>query len=298
MSQQTNQKNELCAQAQNLLQGRLRHTRTAALALALVPLAAIAVSTQVNETCPSGGICGTVFYDTDNDGVQDAGEPGIPGASVTIVYLVDGSPQQFTVPTDENGLYDFGTAFPRGEYSISTQIPPSTTVSPADQGGDDAADSDGTPDGGGNSVAKVTWDENEFQDSSTDFGFTRSAVTNPGTGTPGYWKNHPEAWPVDSVIVGGVTYTKAQAIALLDQVGKDKTLTMFSSLVPAMLNVAIGNDGTCVSSTIAEAQEWMTKYGPAGRGVHAASFAWKVGEPLHRLMDNYNNGMLCAPHRD
>ena len=86
MLQQVDQKNELCAQAQSLLQGRLRHTRTAALALALVPLAAIAVSTQVNESCQSGGICGTVFYDTDNDGVQDAGESGIPGASVTIVY--------------------------------------------------------------------------------------------------------------------------------------------------------------------------------------------------------------------
>ena len=36
------------------------------------------------------------------------------------------------------------------------------------------------------------------------------------------------------------------------------------------------------------------QYGPVGSGVHAASFAWKVGEPLHRLMDNYNNGMLCA----
>jgi hypothetical protein len=32
--------------------------------------------------------------------------------------------------------------------------------------------------------------------------------------------------------------------------------------------------------------------------VHAASYAWKVGEPLHRQMDTYNNGMLCAPHRD
>ena len=73
---------------------------------------------------------------------------------------------------------------------------------------------------------------------------------------------------------------------------------MFSSLVPAMLNVRIGNDDSCVSSTITQAQEWMVKYGPAGRGVHAASYAWKVGEPLHRLMDNYNNGMLCAPHRE
>ena len=144
----------------------------------------------------------------------------------------------------------------------------------------------------------MTWDENEIQDSNTDFGFTNSAVTNPGTGTPGYWKNHPEAWPVQTITVGTTTYTKAQAIALLEQVGKDKTLTMFSSLVPAMLNVAIGNDSSCVSSTIAQAQVWMTNYGPVGSSVHASSFAWKLGEPLHRLMDNYNNGMLCAPHRD
>ena len=45
----------------------------------------------------------------------------------------------------------------------------------------------------------------------------------------------------------------------------------------------------------------MKTYGPLSddtKSVHAASYAWKVGEPLHRLMDNYNNGMLCAPHRD
>jgi hypothetical protein len=147
-------------------------------------------------------------------------------------------------------------------------------------------------------VAKVNWEENEAQDSSTDFGLTQSAIVNPGTGTPGYWKNHPDAWPVETITVGTKTYTKAQAIALLEQVGKDKTLTMFSSLVPAMLNVAIGNDSSCVAGTITQAQEWMTTYGPAGSGVHAASYAWKIGEPLHRLMDNYNNGMLCAPHRD
>ena len=38
------------------------------------------------------------------------------------------------------------------------------------------------------------------------------------------------------------------------KVGKDKTTTMFSSLVPAMLNVLIGNDGSCVNSTIVAAQ--------------------------------------------
>jgi hypothetical protein len=299
MSQEREQNTDLCTKSQALLRGPLKHTRTAALALALVPLAAVAVgTTTVNESCPSGGICGTVFYDANGNGLQEPDEPGIAGASVTIFYTVDGTPTSYTVATNSNGLYDIGTAVPRGEYTIEVQVPPDMTPSPADQGSDDAADSDGVSDGLGNSVAKVTWDDTESQDSNTDFGFTKSAVTNPGTGTPGYWKNHPEAWPVQTITVGTTTYTKDQAIALLDQVGKDKTLTIFSSLVSAMLNVKIGNDSSCVGSTIDDAQAWMTKYGPAGSGVAASSYAWKVGEPLHRLMDNYNNGMLCAPHRD
>jgi hypothetical protein len=297
MVQDFEQKDALCQQSQGLLQGPLKHTRTAALALALMPLAAVAAtSAAAPETCPSGGICGTVFFDQNGNGIQD-GEPGIEGVSVTVTYVVDGTEYTFTVATNPDGLYDFGTAVPPGEWPISVQIPNSSTPSPTDQGGDDTTDSDGTPDGSGNSVAKVTYD-GSTPNSTVDFGFTQSTATNPGTGTPGYWVNHPEAWPVQSVVVGGVTYTKAQALALLSQGGKDKTLTMFSSLVPAMLNVAIGNDGSCVNETIAKAQEWMVKYGPVGSNVAASSYAWKVGEPLHRVMDNYNNGMLCAPHRN
>ena len=25
---------------------------------------------------------------------------------------------------------------------------------------------------------------------------------------------------------------------------------------------------------------------------------WTIGEPLHMQMDRYNNGLLCAPHRN
>jgi len=112
----------------------------------------------------------------------------------------------------------------------------------------------------------------------------------------GYWKNHPQAWPVSTITVGGYTYTKEQAIAGLGRVGKDKTTTMFSSLVPAMLNVIIGNDPSCVASTITLANAWMATYGPVGSNVPASSCAWTVGEPLHKQMDAYSNGLLCAPH--
>jgi SdrD B-like domain len=200
--------------------------------------------------------------------------------------------------TDVNGVYYF--AVPPGDYQVAVQIPPGTQAATSNAGSDDTVDSDGVSDGLGNSVATATLSpQNPLPfDSSTDFGFLQTPVQQPGTGTPGYWVNHPEAWPVDSITVGGVAYSKADALAWLAKGGKDKTVTMFSSLVPAKLNVLIGNDGSCVSSTISAADDWMQKYGPVGNNVHAASMAWKVGEPLHRQLDNYNNGMLCAPGRE
>jgi hypothetical protein len=301
---QVNTSSELKAQSQELLEGPLKHARTAALALALVPLAAVAATAALDSGCASSaGICGTVFYDTNGNGVQDSGEPGISGVSVTITFTPPegGDPVVLVVPTGPDGSYQSGTTPGGTTYTVSVQIPPDTTPSPANSPDtDDEHDSDGVPDGNGNSVAHFTLPEGDPNgDGTTDFGFTSSGFSNPGTGTPGYWKNHPEAWPVSSVTVGGVTYTKAQALAILDSpVSKDKTYTMFSSLVPAMLNVQIGNDSSCVSEAIAAAQTWMASYGPVGNKVAASSYAWKVGEPLHRQMDNYNNGMLCAPHRD
>ena len=32
--------------------------------------------------------------------------------------------------------------------------------------------------------------------------------------------------------------------------------------------------------------------------VAGSSDAWKLGEPMHQLMDAYNNGLLCAAHRN
>ena len=131
------------------------------------------------------------------------------------------------------------------------------------------------------------------------FGITPpSPPEGPGTGTPGYWKNHPKAWPVSSITIGGATYTKAQAIALMNMpVSGDKTYTMFDALVAAELNKLVGNDASCIADKISAAQIWMAA-NPVGSGVTADSLAWQlVGESLYKLLDAYNNGWLCAPPR-
>lgn len=124
-------------------------------------------------------------------------------------------------------------------------------------------------------------------------------VAGPGTGTIGYWKNHIESWPVSSITIGGVTYTPAQAIAIMQQPTKgDKTYNLFEQLVAAKLNVAAGNNASCITDDIAAADAWMTA-NPVGSGVKASSSAWtSAGAALQTELDAYNNGLLCAPHRD
>lgn len=129
---------------------------------------------------------------------------------------------------------------------------------------------------------------------------TEVCFDNPGTGTPGYWHKieHWEDWGLSGVTIGGVYYAASEAIEWINMPVKgDKTLTMFPALVAAKLNVMIGNDSSCIAGTIAAADAWMAAH-PVGDGVKASSSAWRAGEPLYSMLDQYNNGYLCAPHRD
>jgi uncharacterized repeat protein (TIGR01451 family) len=54
----------------------------------------------------SAGIAGTVYVDSNNDGVQDPGETGIPGVTITLTGTDSGgNPVNATATTDANGNY-------------------------------------------------------------------------------------------------------------------------------------------------------------------------------------------------
>jgi hypothetical protein len=286
MSQGTGQ-NELQEKTQKLLQGPLKHVRVAALAAALLPLASVAATPAAAQNSCSGGVCGVVWNDANNNGMQEPSETGIPLAKVSVFDGTD----TIDLETGPYGQYSFFVS-DGVTVTISVLIPTLAQPSPSNSiAAGDTFDSDGLPAG---AFSAVTFAVTGY---ATDFGFYTAAVPQPGTGTPGYWKNHPEAWPVSGVKIGGVDYTKAQVITLLGKVGKDKSITMFSSLLSAILNQKIGNEDSCVSGTIIDAQKWMTAH-PAGSGVAGSSAAWAEGEPMHMLMDAYNNGLLCAKHRN
>ena len=155
---------ELREQTQQLLDGPLKHIRVAALAAVLVPLASVvATPASAQAVCASGGVCGTVFNDTNSNGVQDAGETGIENVTVFVCQLCDGTDTTSGV-TGFNGAYSIFV--PGGTTTVFITIPAGMQASPPNVG-DDAFDSDGIPNGNGLSVATGV----AADGTATDFGF-------------------------------------------------------------------------------------------------------------------------------
>ncbi len=85
-----------------------------------------------------------VFEDRNKNGIQDAGEPGVPGVRVELLSCTFGKLAQ--VRTNSDGQYLF-IELPPGEYYVKfSDIPEGFEFTLQDQGNDDEADSDVRPD--------------------------------------------------------------------------------------------------------------------------------------------------------
>lgn len=122
--------------------------------------------------------------------------------------------------------------------------------------------------------------------------------------TQGYWKNHPSAWPVDNLTLGGVVYDQEELLALLrTPVRGDASLILGHQLIAALLNVASGADAVAsVEDAIDGAHAWLIDHAdsvdgrlPFGRTPGAAhSQATAIADALAA----FNEGLTETPHCD
>ncbi len=92
-----------------------------------------------------------VWYDTNGDGDQDAGEAGVPGVTVSLYFDANNDGDFLdagenlpasSIITDQNGAYFFPNLLP-GNYRVGfTTIPAGVNFTTQDAGGNDALDSD------------------------------------------------------------------------------------------------------------------------------------------------------------
>jgi len=249
-------------------------------------------SPPVDTTC--GQIGDFVWYDDNMNGIQDAGEGGVYNVEVGL-YLCGATTPLAMVYTDANGYYLFDPVCESGDLAVKFELPAGYVFTVKDAGTDDAVDSDVMADG---------WTDCFYFDGAAgEINLTIDAgIYMPQTGggctyTMGYWKNHPNDWPVDTLMLGSVQYSQMELLQIFRRPVKGNGLVSLAhQLIAAKLNVENGADPTDVQGYIDDADAMIGSLvvPPIGGGYLAPS---STGYLTH-MLDQYNMGYIGPGHCD
>ena len=120
--------------------------------------------------------------------------------------------------------------------------------------------------------------------------FTGYWVDSNCTYSQGYWKQHPEVWPVDGLIIGEVNYLKEDALLVLDTPPQgDATFILAHQLIAAKLNILNGAEPGFIEQTILDADGWLAA-NPLG--TNPENPEREVGIALAEVLEMYNTGEI------
>jgi hypothetical protein len=115
------------------------------------------------------------------------------------------------------------------------------------------------------------------------------------TYSQGYWRNHPNAWPVASLSLGTMTYQAAELMAILDDPARGNGLVILvHQLIASKLNIANGADPSAVQQALTNADNMIGALvvPPIGNGYLAPE---QTGD-LTETLTEYNEGTIGPGH--
>ena len=123
---------------------------------------------------------------------------------------------------------------------------------------------------------------------------------NPGqncTYTQGYWKNHADVWPLQSLTLGAVSYNASQLLQILNRPAQGNGLVILAhQLIAAKLNIANGANPTAVQQSVIDADTMIGGLivPPIGNGYLSPSQTSELTDTL----TEYNEGTIGPGHCD
>lgn len=109
------------------------------------------------------------------------------------------------------------------------------------------------------------------------------------TYSPYYWQNSPDVWLTENIIIGRLTYTKRDVLAIFAVQTEDVITLMLKQFFAAALNILKGADPHDVEIDISEASNWLDAH-PIGASLEQDEITKGI-ELLSRL-EAYNLGEI------
>jgi sugar lactone lactonase YvrE len=116
--------------------------------------------------------------------------------------------------------------------------------------------------------------------------------------TKGFWKNHSDRWPINSLNLGSESYTKEELLSLLwtpigGRRGADASLILAHQLIATQLSIANGSEPDPIEDIIAEADELLSRFSDKlPYRIRPSSGDGQEMVRIAEILDDYNNGIL------
>ena len=111
--------------------------------------------------------------------------------------------------------------------------------------------------------------------------------------TQGFWKNHPDVWPIGCtpMLLGTASYTQAELLSIFTTpAAGNGILSLAHQLITAKLNICNGSEPTNILTTVAAADALISDLVIPSIGVGFLSPGSTGG--FTNTLDNFNNGKI------
>ncbi len=244
---------------------------------------------------------------------------GDPSSDISVSSsfdLTDGTVLNIHLPHNEDGVVGLVTVTPQVDTTPPTISCPANITTPVDLGKCTAAvafaptSSDNcavnsvvcsTPSGSAFPIGTTTDTCTATDQAGLATSCTFQVTVTAGNRCPhdqGYWKNHPNLWPVNSLTLGTVTYNKTQLLRILNNSTMgDASVILAKAEIATLLSLANGSNPTPICNTIADADAALDGCTvPCQVGPKTVMGQRMVGDA--NTLNSYNSGNLttgCTP---